>query len=189
MSFCGTGLALEGTPMLRWEYLLTKAMRARCALAAHYVGDCPAVIDVGCWKNCVALYLPPHVEVLAVDPLLDIPSMPNVRWQTCRLGEADLSALSGKSYGLVALGLDVGTDCAVLEGVASGAMVSVLETSVQYVPGMECLSGMVGSLVRGGHRILADFTLDFTASRGLMPGDGHRPHLVRRMVVLERATG
>jgi hypothetical protein len=126
-------------PSMGWKYLESKAFATRCALAAHFVRDCPAVVEIGCGRVPIENYLTgEHRSVLVVDPFLRESSRSSLGGRDCavrhvraRFQDVTWEILRPREYALVMLGLELQDmsdgDWEALYGLVDGARVTVLE--------------------------------------------------------------
>lgn len=93
------------------DYLSTEAAQTRCVLAAHFVRDCPHVVEIGGFRTPISLYLTgAHESVTVLDPLMREYEARSLNGAPCEVRhlpksfqETDLEWPQG-SYGLVMLG-------------------------------------------------------------------------------------
>ena len=122
-------------------------------MAAHYLYNCMDVLDIGCYKLPITMFLRgQHERVWCIDPLLD--QQPEVVEKSICVGtrlvvvharfirkkceEVDLSSFQ-TNFGLVALGVDVGVDVDRLAQLIRRASVTVLEAPSRYAPGLQAV--------------------------------------------------
>jgi hypothetical protein len=106
-------------PTMQWRYLRSEAFSVRNVLAAHFVRDCPTVIELGGWHTPIDRYLTGrHASVVVVDPFIREATREALNGHPCRVRHVrarfqDLEwNVREPGYGLVILGLD-------LEGLAA----------------------------------------------------------------------
>jgi hypothetical protein len=173
--------------MNRWEYLLTPAFQTRYVLAAHYVKDCPVVVEVGGWKNCIADYLDEHHTVVTIDPLAE----PRVNQASVNcikksLQDVDTSFLKAQDFGLVFLGFElVGERSNVamdkLVSMVNQARTVVLEYSIKHSP-----SGIQANILLGrcNKQIYLKTILDLSGNNLNLPADSFPPFYERMFMVM-----
>ena len=122
--------------MNRWEYLVTPAYLVRHAIAAHFVKECPVVIDVGSYR----VPLPVLQPLFSIDPLATIDGAHH-----CSVGEFWEHHNELRGFGLVILGLDIvgRGEVAVLADMMDVASVTVLEWSASHRLGVQQASQLL----------------------------------------------
>jgi Glycosyltransferase like family 2 len=130
-------------PLTQWRYLRSEAFCTRQALAAHFVRDCPTVVELGAWHTPIDRYLTgPHTSVLVVDPFIRDSERTDPNGGRCRVRHVrarfqDLSwrIVRPQEYGLVILGLDFDlseADEPLLFELVDGARVTVIEFAASW---------------------------------------------------------
>jgi hypothetical protein len=126
-------------PARDWEYLVSDAFSVRSVLAAHFVRDCPTVIEIGGWRTPIDRHLTGHhTSVVVVDPFIEDAARGELNGAPCdvrhlRAGVQDVTweVLVPGGYGLVMLGLDLerlsDDDERALFDLIGGAAVTVIE--------------------------------------------------------------
>lgn len=178
------------------DYLTTEAAQTRCVIAAHFVRDCPHVVEIGGFRTPVSLYLTgTHESVTVLDPLMREYAADSLNGAPCRVRHVPAAFQDGVldlepgAYGLVMLGAslkhfsDDGAErerqWASLAGAVSGARVAVIEAAVDWHLGRAALDRL-GSLPSMRTRVCLD--LDLGANPGM-----DRDHYRRRLLVLSPA--
>lgn len=179
------------------NYLLSEAAQARYVLAAHYVRDCPHVVEIGGFKTPITGYLGPgHESVLVLDPKITEYHDDRLGSVPCRVDHVPAPfqtyefALTPGSYGLVILGMSIKrmegkgelklAELDRLVELIEGAAVAVIEFAVDWALGRREAEVV---LARTSPRIALSLDIDIAGN----PGAETRHHL-RRFVVL-RADG
>jgi hypothetical protein len=132
-------------PTTEWRYLRSEAFSARQVLAAHFLRDCPTVVELGGWHSSVDRYLTgAHQSVLVVDPFLRDSTRNRLNGSRCRVRHVgarfqDLSWTISRphEYGLVILGLDLDladADERLLFDLVDQAKVTVIEFPTSWEP-------------------------------------------------------
>jgi hypothetical protein len=146
-------------PDIGWKYLESEAFSSRSILAAHFVKDCPAIIEIGSSKTPIDMFLTGrHESVMVLDPFIresrndSVNAQPgnvwhirarfqDVRWHVGRPGD----------YGLVMLGLELQglseEDYYVLYDLVDRARVTVVEFPTSWAPSREQFD-LIGSNTR-----------------------------------------
>lgn len=181
----------EGFPDM--DYLTTEAAQTRCVIAAHFVRDCPHVVEIGGFRTPVSLYLTGvHESVTVFDPLMREYEADSLNGAPCRVRhvsrsfqEAGIDFEPG-SYGLVMLGASLKhfsgdpkeqeRQWDRLAAMVTGAGVAVIEAAVDWRLGRAALDRL-GSLPSLRTRVCLDMDLSHNAG---MDSD----HCRRRLLVL-----
>jgi len=108
-------------PWKEWKYLSAESFRSRNVLAAHFLRDCPTVVEIGGWRNPIDHFLTGrHRSVMVVDPLIRDHTRGELNGAPCRVRHVgarfqDLwwQIIRPREYGLAMLGLD-------MEGLSDG---------------------------------------------------------------------
>lgn len=179
------------------DYLCSEAAQSRCVLAAHYLRECPHVIEIGGFKTPLTLFLSgPHKSVTVVDPLMREYQSDVLNGCACRVRhlpltfqEVDLQPEG--EYGFVMLGASLkyfSTDPSQrerewhkLRALVSGARVAVLEAAIDWPLGREILERLQ---VDSALKVRTTIDLDLSANPGMDP-----QHFRRRLLVIEGRTG
>ncbi|RYE61622.1 MAG: class I SAM-dependent methyltransferase, partial [Oxalobacteraceae bacterium] len=129
-------LAPEGK---EWKYLESSAFASRYVLAAHWVGQCRSVIEIGGSRTPIDDYLTgDHSSVLVLDPFIREHRKATLRGKPCdvshvraRFQDVDWYIPPGTDYGLVMLGLEIQGmneyQHRILYQLVDGAKVTVIE--------------------------------------------------------------
>lgn len=175
------------------DYLTTEAAQTRCVIAAHFVRDCPHVVEIGGFKTPVSLYLAGgHESVTVFDPLMSDYEARSLNGRPCRVRHLSISFqdseidLERGSYGLVMLGCSLKhfsdepaeheKQWRKLTGIVERAGVAVIEAAVDWHLGKAALDRL-GSLPGMQRRVCLD--LDLRKNRGM-----DTDHYRRRLLVL-----
>lgn len=146
-----------------WPYLQTEEARARYLLAAHYLRDCPVVVEIGGYLTPIQDFLGGATrEILGIDPKVaaqdrrDGDPPRRIRTLRARFQDVDLPFAPG-SYGLSLIGCslkfekeDAADKRRALDKLATwaaGAPVTVLEYAADWDNGREVralLDGIAG---------------------------------------------
>jgi hypothetical protein len=101
-------------PTMQWRYLRSEAFSMRNVLAAHFVRDCPTVIEIGGWHTPIDRYLTGrHASVVVIDPFIREAARDELNGHPCHVRHVrsrfqDLTwSVREPDYGLVILGLDL----------------------------------------------------------------------------------
>jgi hypothetical protein len=101
-------------PMTQWRYLRAPAFAVRNVLAAHFVRDCPTVVELGGWQTPIDRFLTGrHASVLVVDPFIREAARDELHGHPCRVRHVrarfqDLRwDVRDGDYGLVLLGIEL----------------------------------------------------------------------------------
>jgi hypothetical protein len=101
-------------PTMEWRYLRSEAFSVRNVLAAHFVRDCPTVVEIGGWHTPIDAYLTgAHDAVVVVDPFIREATLEELGGRPCRVRHVrarfqDLAwTVRRDDFGLVILGLDL----------------------------------------------------------------------------------
>jgi hypothetical protein len=141
-------------PMLQWRYLRSEAFSVRNVLAAHFVRDCPTVIEIGGWETPIDRYLTgAHDAVVVVDPLIRDATRDGhggtVHHVRARFQDLEWHVSREREYGLVILGLDLegltAEDESELFGLIDGAKAVVIEFPTSWEPSREQYARMRAS--------------------------------------------
>lgn len=175
------------------NYLLSEGARTRYVIAAHYLRDCPVVVEIGGFKTPVTGYLTDAPKrVLMVDPIVPEYHAQELHGSPCRIDHVRARFqeyafdLPEGEYGLVCLGLSLkhfGADdverarqWAKWLDLVGGSRVAIIEFAVDWALGREL-----------GHRTLAEtrgelvvqMDMDLSESPGM-----DTVHARRRLIVL-----
>jgi hypothetical protein len=135
-------------PTMQWGYLRSEAFSVRNVLAAHFVRDCPTVIEIGGWHTPIDRYLTGHQSsVVVVDPFIREATRDELNGRPCcvrhvRARFQDLGwTVRAPDYGLVILGLDLeglsGDDEQALFELVRRARTTVIEFPTSWDPSRE----------------------------------------------------
>jgi methyltransferase family protein len=126
-------------PWKEWKYLSAGCFQSRNVLAAHFLKDCPTVVEIGGWRNSIDRFLTGrHRAVLVVDPLIRDHTRGELNGAPCRVRHIgarfqDLwwQIIRPGEYGLAMLGLDMeglsDADTRVLWDLIDNAKTTVVE--------------------------------------------------------------
>lgn len=133
-------------PEIGWKYLHTEAFSSRSVLAAHFVRDCRAVIEIGGAKTSIDNFLTgTHEDVIVLDPFIAEASSQTLNGRDCRVRHVPLRFQDvewrierPQEYGLVMLGLELqgltAEDYQALYKLVENAKVTVIEFSPSWGP-------------------------------------------------------
>jgi hypothetical protein len=132
-------------PITEWRYLRSEAFSLRQVLAAHFVRDCPTVVELGGWHTPIDRYLTgAHDSVVVVDPFIhesvrtEATEPPRrVRHIRARFQDLSWRVVRPREYGLVLLGLELDlsdADERVLFQLVDEARVTVIEFPTSWEP-------------------------------------------------------
>lgn len=173
-------------------HLAAPVLAARHALAAHFLRECPHVVEIGGYKTPITPFLThapktvtsidPKIEPLSTDELNGRPC--RVRHLACKFQEVDLD-LEPFSYGLVILGYslkpygDEPPDGDRLAGLIDRARLTVIDYMIDLERPEAQLPGLLNrGTLRERHRIDMQMHDDVI---------GGTPFANRRFLVLEPA--
>lgn len=57
--------------MKEWKYLYSDAFKIRYVVAAHFLRDCPLVVEIGGYKTPISGFLKPGIKSVVIDPKTD----------------------------------------------------------------------------------------------------------------------
>lgn len=177
------------------DYLLTEAAQARCVIAAHFLRNCPHVIEIGGFKTPITLFLTgKHRSVTVIDPLMREFQSENLNGRACKVRHIPQTFQSAEievpgEYGFLMLGASLKyfdrdtarseSEWSRLAGLIQGARVAVIEAAVDWPLGLGILERI---LQLPDIRVRATLDLDLSRNPGMDP-----EHFRRRLVVLESA--
>ena len=181
-----------------WGYLDTEALRTRYVLAAHFVRDCPRVVEIGGYRqNLITAFLRgPHeqVTVFSLDEEFEQLECGELNGAPCRVRHIRdyfqshvESLVAGETgLGIVVLGLELHGDLPPLLKLLSRSQVAVLEASADYPPGVAVMEQIL-SAIPG--RTICRIDLDLSANEPLLREDlesnMNRPFWRRRLQVIQ----
>ncbi len=101
-------------PEKEWKYLESPAFQTRYILAAHFVRDCPCVVEIGGAKTPIDQFLTgDHASVLVIDPLIREARRQSLNGRPClvshvraRFQDVAWEIAPGAEFGLVMLGME-----------------------------------------------------------------------------------
>lgn len=158
---------------MKWAYLEHEAYRARHAIAAWFLRDCPLIIDIGCGAT--------PLQPWCSQPVISIsPDLPNGAIGFCGPVE-DWNVSVAPGYGVCVLGCDFSTQAAIdrVHQLLDSASVTVIESTTDYEPDLSMAMRLIhGRVVR------QSIDVDLSRVPIDLPSDSWpaRPH--RRMWVL-----
>ena len=126
-------------PLVEWRYLRSTAFSVRNVLAAHFVRDCPTVVEIGGWHTPIDRFLTgPHASVLVVDPFIGESTSDDLNGEPCtvrhiraRFQDLRWRIVRPRDYGLAILGYDLeglsALDENVLFDLIENARITVIE--------------------------------------------------------------
>lgn len=132
-----------------WKYLEAEAFATRNILAAHYVRDCPTVIELGGGETAFdAFATARHDAIFIVDPFIRESRKSTLNGDPCdvwrvraRFQDIEWTIRRPFEYGLIALGLELqglgADDYAALYRLVDGARVTVIEFPTSWGPSNE----------------------------------------------------
>ena len=174
------------------DYLLSEAAQTRSVIAAHFVRDCPHVLELGGFKTPISQFLGGrHQSVTVVDPLMREYESPSLNGFPCHVRHisqpfqnAELN-MSGE-YGFVMLGASLKyfnedsehkqREWQMLVNLVTAARVAVIEAALDWPLGKGILDRMQDI---PGMQPRASIDLDLSANPGMDPD-----HYRRRLLVL-----
>ena len=175
------------------DYLVTDAAQSRCVIAAHFLRDCPHVIEIGGFKTPITLYLTgKHRSVTVIDPLMREYQRETLNGHVCRVRHIPATFQSARievpsDYGFVMLGASLKyfaedparreSEWTRLAGLIQGARVAVIEAALDWALGRGILERI---LQLPDIRVRAKLDLDLGDNPGMDP-----EHFRRRLLVLE----
>lgn len=176
------------------DYLASEGARTRCVIAAHFVGGCPHVVEIGGFTTPVSLYLTgTHESVTVFDPLMRDYRATSLNHAPCRVRHISRSILEAElepeadNYGLVMLGASLKhfseeplareRQWTKLATMVERAKIAVIEAALDWHLGQAALERL-GSLPAMRTRVSLD--MDLRAS----PGMASTSHYRRRLLVL-----
>jgi hypothetical protein len=181
-----------------WGYLDTEPLRTRYALAAHFVRQCPHIIEVGGYRgNVISSFLRGYhesVTVFSLDEEFESLERNELNGAPCRLrhvreyfqSRPDLTDLPDRTVGLVVLGLEVHGELKPLLDLIQQSQVTVLEVALDHAPGIASLEGILSTV---SIRTLCHVDLDLSANEPMLREElalnMNRPFWRRRLVVVE----
>lgn len=168
---------------MRWDYLDADAYRARYALAAWFLRDCPHLIEIGGYHLDLGDFAAPGQQVTVIGPDVEEERhAPNVR-RIRGLFPRDAGKTLPADYGLVILGIDfhfVSDDWPQFEALARNAARCVFEAASDYAPGMSHLTRMQAAC--GQRDSIAEWQIEVIAPAYPMTEESW-PSMPRRRLV------
>ena len=112
--------------MAEWKYLYSEPFHVRGVIAAHYLQDCPNIIEIGSYKVPITDFLTHRFEqAVCVDPL----TQPRNKGRVLHAREDyrffDFKPFLQRPFGLVLLGMDLPFDFKLFHLAASARRVIV----------------------------------------------------------------
>jgi predicted O-methyltransferase YrrM len=133
-------------PHIGWKYLESEAFSTRSVVAAHFLRDCPMVIEIGGGRATIDSFLTGrHQRVVVVDPFLRERRVGAIDDGRCavqhiraRFQDVDWRIEQPGKYGLVMLGLELQglgeDDRQMLYALVNGARATVIEFPTSWQP-------------------------------------------------------
>lgn len=183
-----------------YNHLLTPAGEARYVLAAHYVRDCPHLVEIGGFKTPITRYVEPgtHRSITVLDPKMTPFETDALHGAPCRVRhlrtvfQAHDDWPAPGSYGLVILGLSIkhfsddpdaeAAEWSRLVRLIDGARVSVIEYPVAWDLSVQEVDRILDA-TRTRPRLSID--MDMARSPGFEGAEFH----LRRFLVLDPEPG
>jgi len=158
---------------MRWTYLEHEAYRARHAMAAWFLRDCPLVIDIGCGAT--------PLQPWCSQPVISIsPDLPD-GVAGFRGAVEDWQLTPQSEYGVCVLGFDLHSVASVcrVNQLLDAASAAAIEVAMEYKPNVDSAGRlMAGRLVR----YVID--IDLSAVQMSLPPDSWPARPLRRMFVI-----
>jgi hypothetical protein len=180
-----------------WGYLDTAALQSRYVLAAHFVRDCPHVVEIGGYRqNLITNFLrEPHesVSVFSLDAEFDPLERDTLNGAPCRVRHVQdhfqQHPLPAAGVGVVALGLEIHGDFGPFCELVRSADVTVIEVPIDHAPSLACLDHLQRAVPL---RTRCRIDLDLSANEPLLRDElqrtnMNRPFWRRSLVVLDPA--
>ncbi len=133
-------------PVMTWKYLETEAFSTRSVIAAHFLKNCPSVIEIGGAKTPIHQFLTGnHENVIVLDPFIHEGSIEKQNGATCRIlhiracfQDVIWEIQRPKDYGLVMLGMELqglsNDDYQALFQLVNNARITVIEFPPSWGP-------------------------------------------------------
>lgn len=182
-----------------WGYLDTEALRTRYVLAAHFVCECPHIIEIGGYRgNVITAFLRgPHrsVTVFSLDEEFEPLESAELNGAPCRVrhlreyfqSRPDLCKIPEGHLGLVILGLEIHGEIQPVLDLIRSSRVCVLEVAQEHPPGVAALEEILSAVAPT--RCICKIDLDLSANELMLRDElalnMNRPFWRRRMVVVE----
>lgn len=178
-----------------YNHLLTPAAEARYVLAAHYLRDCPHLVEIGGFKTPITKFVEPgaHRSITVLDPKMEAFEADELYGAPCRVRhlravfQAHRDWPAAGSYGLTILGLSIkhfsddpkaeAAEWSHLVALIDGAAVSVIEYPVEWD-----LAAQEVERILAATRTRARLSIDMDMTRNPGFEDAHR---LRRFMVLD----
>ena len=167
-------------------------------LAAHYVRDCPHVIEIGGYReNVITRFLGgthESVTVFSLDEEFEPLERAELNGAPCRVrhvrdffqSRPDLCGVPAGGLGLVVLGLEIHGDTQPLLDLIVKSRVCVLEVAQDHPPGIAALESILGTVAT---RPICQIDLDLSANeptlREELADNMNRPFWRRRFLAIE----
>ena len=165
-----------------WKYLCSEIFKARYAIAAYFLRDCPFVVEIGGYKTPISGFLKPEIKSLVIDPKTNGYEDNSTKHIAKCFQEVDLN-ITGE-YGVAILGLDLNAtdnDWSKLYTLINGAKTVVVEISVIYKPGQEQFQ----KILNNTNKIVANqLVIDLSNNDLGDLKDSAPPHLLRTIFIL-----
>ncbi len=175
------------------NYLLCEGARSRYVIAAHFVRDCPVIVEIGGFKTPITAFLERIPErVLVVDPIIEPYQGAELHGKPCRIDHVRATYqafefdLTSGSYGLVCMGLSLkhfsaesksrAEEWRKLVELLDHSRTAVIECALEWPLGRECLEGLVA---KSNSDVVMHADIDLRHSPGMAT-----EHHLRRLVVL-----
>lgn len=132
--------------MAEWKYLYSKPFQIRYVIAAHYLKDCPSIIEIGGYKSPITDFLShPFKQVVSVDPLIEPRREQRILHAKEDFRTFNFTPYTKDPYALVILGLDLPMDMK-LYYLAAGARRLIIEFPPKHPPSKLQFDTLVESL-------------------------------------------
>lgn len=181
-----------------WGYLDTEPLRTRYVLAAHFVRECPHIIEIGGYRgNVITAFLGSRheaVTVFSLDEEFEPLEREELNGAPCRVchvrdyfqSRPDLTNVAGGGLGLVVLGLEMHGELQPFLELMRRSQVTVLEVAQDYPPGVASLEEILSAVPA---RTLCRIDLDLSANESMLRDElvlnMNRPFWRRRMHVVQ----
>lgn len=169
-----------------WNYLYSDIFKIRYLIAAHYLRECPHVIEIGGYKTPIDQFLQHDYEsVVVLDPLVEPKESGRIRHIACDYRDFDTTSLDGSAYGLAILGFDLPLSDQ-LYRLANGARRTVVEFP-EDPTWTQSRDGFNAFLAHTRLRQIAQMRLDLSGNEYGDLTDSWPPRVYRNIYVLEPA--
>lgn len=168
--------------MSKWDYLTSSLFRSRYAFASHFISKCTStIVEIGGWKNCIVDYTP-FANVLAVDPLLEIPDNPRVFPYVMQVRDFPYNMLSHTPFTLLLMGFDIvdKKDLFVIRDMMHRAKTVIIEHAADHSVNVSTVACLMGSMCK---RKITRIQLDFSGNTIDHPTE-FQPYWKRQLIVI-----